>query len=213
MLSRKGPGSSLTKGKKSFDGKVSGDRGNNKSLSMDVARLLKTQDMGYVRTVRNALRKDVERLRKEVVLARGEDAVRRDVEGGQLTEESHIIVFAESVEERDQLAGINDDAEDEEEEEEGENGGEGEFGGFDDDYNEDVMDVEDDDGPDRKGRRAKGKHRRRLERELEAKEKQLKALDQTEHELNVEKAKMAKTATSGGFKKGGKRIKVTKRKR
>jgi len=205
MLSRPGPGSALTKGKRSFDGKVAGEREGSKVLSMDVARLLKTQDIGYVRTVRNALQKDVERLRREVVLARGEGAVRKDVEQGLVADVK--IVFAESVEERDRHAGVDDGASGEEED------GEGDLGGFDDDEEDDGADVDKDSRPDRKERRMKGKHRRRLERELEAKEKQLKALDQTEHELNVEKAKMAKTATSGGVTKGGERIKVKKRKR
>ncbi|CAD6501540.1 BgTH12-01792 [Blumeria graminis f. sp. triticale] len=56
MLSRAGPSSA--KGRK---GTVSADRGN-QVLSQDAVRLLKTQDLGYIRTARNRAAKEMERL-------------------------------------------------------------------------------------------------------------------------------------------------------
>jgi len=59
MMSRKGP---ATMGK-NRTGTVNGDRGN-KVLSQDAARLFKTQDLGYVRTMRNKALKEVDELEK-----------------------------------------------------------------------------------------------------------------------------------------------------
>ena len=72
MLSRSGP-SSGRRGpdNKRWDGTVAGSRGTNKVLSVDEARLLKTQDVGYIRTVRNTVAKQVEALRQRVMLAEG----------------------------------------------------------------------------------------------------------------------------------------------
>ena len=47
-----------------------GDRGN-KALSQDVVRLLKTQDVGYIRTMLQKTRKERERLEMEVQLEKG----------------------------------------------------------------------------------------------------------------------------------------------
>ncbi|KAK0729285.1 Utp11 protein-domain-containing protein [Apiosordaria backusii] len=70
MMSRKGAGaSSLTAGK-GFDGTVQGDRGN-KAMDVDLVRLLKTQDLGYVRTVRSVVLKEVRQLEERWVLAGG----------------------------------------------------------------------------------------------------------------------------------------------
>ena len=44
-----------------------GDRGN-RALSMDVVKLLKTQDMNYIRTMRQQVRKERERLEAELLL-------------------------------------------------------------------------------------------------------------------------------------------------
>jgi U3 small nucleolar RNA-associated protein 11 len=59
MMSRKGPS---TTGK-NRTGTVNGDRGN-EVLSQDAVRLYKTQDLGYVRTMRNKALKEVEALEK-----------------------------------------------------------------------------------------------------------------------------------------------------
>ena len=59
MMSRKGP---ATMGK-NRTGTVNGDRGN-EVLSQTAARLFKTQDLGYVRTMRNKALKEVDELEK-----------------------------------------------------------------------------------------------------------------------------------------------------
>lgn len=70
MLSRRGP---TTSGKRRT-GTVSGDRGN-AVLSQEAARLFKTQDMGYIRTLRNQTLKEVKGLEERVGAWRGEKTV------------------------------------------------------------------------------------------------------------------------------------------
>jgi U3 small nucleolar RNA-associated protein 11 len=67
MMSRKGP---TTTGK-NRTGTVNGDRGN-KVLSQNAARLFKTQDLGYVRTMQNKAFKEVEELEKRSKGIKGE---------------------------------------------------------------------------------------------------------------------------------------------
>jgi U3 small nucleolar RNA-associated protein 11 len=67
MMSRKGPS---TMGK-NRTGTVDGDRGN-QVLSQDAVRLFKTQDLGYVRTMRNKALKEVEELEKRTVGIKGQ---------------------------------------------------------------------------------------------------------------------------------------------
>lgn len=67
MVSQKGP---TTSGKNST-GTLNGDKGN-KVLDQDAVRLFKTQDLGYVRTMRNKTAKEVEGLRRRVVGIEGE---------------------------------------------------------------------------------------------------------------------------------------------
>jgi U3 small nucleolar RNA-associated protein 11 len=56
---------------KNRTGTVNGDRGS-QVLSQDAVRLFKTQDLGYVRTMRNKTAKEVETLKKQVVGIKGE---------------------------------------------------------------------------------------------------------------------------------------------
>jgi U3 small nucleolar RNA-associated protein 11 len=65
-MSRKGPSTS-----KHSNGTVNGDRGN-QILGQEASRLYKTQDLGYVRTMRNKTAKEVEELEARVVGIRGE---------------------------------------------------------------------------------------------------------------------------------------------
>jgi len=67
MLSKKGP-STIGKNR---TGTINGDRGA-QILSQDAVRLFKTQDLGYVRTMRNKTAKEVEMLKKQVVGIKGE---------------------------------------------------------------------------------------------------------------------------------------------
>jgi len=66
MMSKKGPST----GKKST-GTINGDRGN-AVLSQEASRLFKTQDLGYVRTMRNKTQKEVDDLERRVTGIRGE---------------------------------------------------------------------------------------------------------------------------------------------
>ena len=62
MMKKSGP---TTQGKNST-GTLNGDRGN-KVLSQEAVRLFKTQDLGYVRTMRNKTQKEVDSLKRRVV--------------------------------------------------------------------------------------------------------------------------------------------------
>jgi len=93
MMSRKGPS---TTGKHRT-GTVDGDRGN-QVLSQNAVRLFKTQDLGYVRTMRNKAVKEVEEL--------GRRAVGIKADGKK-------IVFIDNEEEQQRI--LNDDEMDEDE--------------------------------------------------------------------------------------------------
>jgi len=84
---------------KNRTGTVNGDRGN-QVLSQDAVRLFKTQDLGYVRTMRNKASKEVEELEKRVVGIRGE---------------GKRIVFVQDEEEQREKLGGNDVVMDEDE--------------------------------------------------------------------------------------------------
>lgn len=201
MMSRKGPGSRITSGK-GWDGTVQGDRGN-KALDMETVRLLKTQDMGYVRTMRQVVSKEVVRLEEQVALARGlhlldgdgddsgDDYLDSEDNEKQASRSARRklprkIVFMDDVEER---AGAlqNLDAADQRDERKVEN--------------------EVDDKSDR------AKSFRRLKRQLEDARKKLKALTDAERELETQRTKMAKKATSGGQTRRSRKIMIRKRKR
>lgn len=198
MMSRKGPGSALSRGK-SFTGTVDGDRGN-KAMDVDTVRLLKTQDLGYVRTMRNVAAKEVRELEERFVLAGGTEQPEEDEddesddEAGRPTsapQKPRRIVFFDAAEEREQA--LEQRAEDEDE----------------------AMGDDDGEESDQKAAEArrKAQNLEKLERKLKSARKKLKALRDAEYELELQQAKMAKTATSGGITKSGRRIKVRERKR
>lgn len=62
---------------KSDGGRKIVDRGN-KALAMDVVKLLKTQDVGYVRTMLQVVRKERQRLEEEIVLEDNEVKVLKE---------------------------------------------------------------------------------------------------------------------------------------
>ncbi|KAL6912724.1 hypothetical protein FSST1_010484 [Fusarium sambucinum] len=197
MMSRKGPGSKLKDGK-TWSGKVQGDRGN-KVMDVETVRLLKTQDLGYVRTMRQVVAKEVAKLEEQVVLTRGFDKLDEDEDEDQDSDSEfdfatapkapRKIVFADDEEQREQTLQDHLDLNDEEEKEEKKDIKEG----------------------DEEFERAKAL--RRLRRQLENARKKLKVLTDAEGELEIQKAKMAKTATSGGTTRKGKKIMVRTRKR
>ncbi|OIW22094.1 U3 small nucleolar RNA-associated protein 11 [Coniochaeta ligniaria NRRL 30616] len=185
MLSRRGPGSTLTRTRKSFTGAVDGDRGN-KAMDMDTVRLLKTQDVGYLRTVRNVVAKEVRELEE-----REDDEDSEDEAPAKRKTGAKKIVFLEDEAEREQILEEKEEEDDDEDEE---------------------MDDDDDDEADEKADR-KARHLEKLRKRLQNARRKLKALDNAEHELEIQRAKMAKTATYGGITKSGKKIKIRERKR
>ncbi|PFH59220.1 hypothetical protein XA68_12651 [Ophiocordyceps unilateralis] len=188
MMSRKGPGSRLRDGS-SWRGTVAGDRGN-KVLSVETVRLLKTQDMGYIRTMRRILDKEVASLEQRIVLGR---KLGRDVAADVQDDDEDAaprratvprkIIFADTEEER--LEAVN--------------------------AAEDAQAKNDDDDDEEADETAESTQS--LERQLQNARKKVKALADAEHELEVQRAKMAKTATSGGETRKGHKIKVRARKR
>jgi U3 small nucleolar RNA-associated protein 11 len=204
MMSRKGPTSWASTGKR-WDGTVEGDRGN-KSMDVATVRLLKTQDMGYVRTMRTIVAKELASLEQRLVQARGVNAVEdgdADDDDDEMpmparrpTPKPRKIVFVDDEAERDQVMQEAPNNLDETRED-----GEEPFEGFDD---------ENSDGgskPDTKAERI-----RKLKQKRNNARQKLKALAEAEIALEEQRAKMAKTATSGGLTKKGQRIKVKARK-
>jgi U3 small nucleolar RNA-associated protein 11 len=202
MMSRKGPGSKIQDGKR-WSGTVEGDRGN-KAMDVETVRLLKTQDIGYIRTMRQVVAKEVARLEEQVVLTRGFDKLDEDEDDEDEGSDSEFdfatapskpkaprkIVFMDDEEQRDETILDLEDEDDADKT----------FEGFDDDKKKDA-DFE------------RAKALRRLRRQLENARKKLKALADAEGELEIQRAKMAKTATSGGTTRKGKKIMVRTRKR
>lgn len=201
MMSRKGPGSRIQDGKR-WSGTVEGDRGN-KAMDVETVRLLKTQDIGYIRTMRQVVAKEVARLEEQVVLTRGFDKLDEDENDEDEGSDSEFdfatapsrpkaprkIVFMDDEEQREEtILDLEDDDADKT------------FEGFDNDKKKEE-DFE------------RAKALRRLRRQLENARKKLKALTDAEGELEIQRAKMAKTATSGGTTRKGKKIMVRTRKR
>lgn len=98
MMSRSGPS---TRGK-DRTGTVNGERGN-KVLSQEAVRLFKTQDLGYVRTMRNKAVKEVEELERGVVGIKGV---------------GRKVVFVDDEDEQARRLSGSDEEEDEDEDEE-----------------------------------------------------------------------------------------------
>ncbi|KAG6087719.1 hypothetical protein E4U15_007467 [Claviceps sp. LM218 group G6] len=212
MMSRKGPGSRIQNGKR-WDGTVEGDRGN-KSLSVETVRLLKTQDIGYIRTMRQVLVKEVARLEQQVVLTRGLDRLDddnddddgADDEGNDLSDDdmpmasrpkaARKIVFLDDEEERQGTMLERLEAEQEDHEEEENHAPDG-----DKDQEQDDEEFE------------RAKNLRRLKRQLANAKMKVQAFNDAEAALDVQRAKMAKTATSGGQSRRGKKLFVRARKR
>ncbi|KAK4229119.1 small-subunit processome [Podospora fimiseda] len=199
MMSRKGPGASITRGKE-FDGKVHGERGN-KAMDVDLVRLLKTQDLGYVRTLRSVVLKEVKGLEERWILAGGLDEEDEgwdsgdEEDGGGSGKKVKKIVFADGVEEWE--AKLKREMRGDE---------------YEDEYYE-GMEGDDNDEKRQLEAERKAKNLEKLKGKLTAAKKKLKVLTEAERELGITQAKMAKTATSGGITKSKRRIKIRERKR
>lgn len=204
MVSR-GFSSGKFAGGKKWTGTVAGDRGN-KVLDIDTVRLLKTQDLGYLRTARNVVAKEVAQLEQKVAIAgafAGVDAEdEEEEESGLDSDEDEAprkksqqkpkkIVFADSAEDlKDKLPEQEDD-------------------------DDEDMDDDNEKSDDEKNLQAKrrAENAERLRRKLRHAKKKLKALTDAENELELQRARMAKTPTVGGVTKKGKTFKVRERKR
>lgn len=207
MLSRGKFSADKLAGGKKWTGTVAGDRGN-KALDIDTVRLLKTQDLGYLRTMRNVVAKEVKELEERAVIAGAfagidtnedsddEDDFDSDDEAppkSKAQAKPKKIIFANSVEEVDEKL-----PEPEEE--------------------DDDVDMSDDDFEKFEKEKdpqtlKREENAERLRRKLQNAKKKLKALTDAENELEMQRARMAKTATVGGITKSGKKIKVRERKR
>ncbi|KAM3069295.1 hypothetical protein ACMFMG_010802 [Clarireedia jacksonii] len=185
MVNKKGP----SRTGKNYTGTVNGDRGN-QVLGQDAVRLFKTQDLGYVRTMRNKTLKEVEELEKRTVGIKGR---------------GKKLVFVQDQEEQQEKAGDGEDDDDDMNMD------------FDFDSEEDEK-VDDDD--EEKGdlaakniRKLQEKESARLEAKLRIARQRLKALTEAEQALDIQRAKMAKSATIGGVNKNGVKFKIRERKR
>ncbi|KAK1635995.1 small-subunit processome [Colletotrichum phormii] len=215
MLSRNSMGSRLKDGRK-WSGTVAGDRGN-KAMDMDTVRLLKTQDVGYIRTMRNVISKEVRRLEEQIVLIGGIDAANHnggddddddDLNSDSDAEESvrkptgpRKIVFLDAAEAEAKAKSADKGPMDLDDEE----GDEDELEGFDD--------AKGDGEGDDDATESREKQVARLRLQLQNAKKKLKVLTKAEQGLEIQRAKMAKSATSGGTTRKGKKIMVRARKR
>lgn len=195
MMSRKGPGSRTRDGK-NWKGTVAGDRGN-KILDMDTVRLLKTQDMGYVRTMKQIVSKDIARLDAEMALKGG---LQVENDNGPVNGKGRPgasgtstvpkkIVFCDDKGERDQEVKK---------------------------ATQQTASHSDKAGGAQVGRAeelARTKSLDKLKQRLELSRRKRRVLSRAEANLEIQRAKMAKTATSGGRTRKGKDIKVRTRKR
>lgn len=199
-MSRKGPSSRLASGSRRWDGTVEGDRGN-KVLDMNTVRLLKTQDMGYVRTMKQVVAKEVARLEQQLVMTKGldnldegedeDDDMDFDSDDEPMPRFSkpkapRKINFVDTEEDRDQVV---EEAEEQE-------------------MNDEEEDEEKQNADTKRQKSVNG-----LKKQLENAKRKLKALTDAEQALEVQKAKMAKTATSFGASRRGKKMTVRTRKR
>ncbi|KAI1392655.1 U3 small nucleolar RNA-associated protein 11 [Hypoxylon trugodes] len=204
MMSRRGPGNALSQGRR-WKGTVDGDRGTSRVMDLNTVRLLKTQDIGYIRTVRSAALKKVKALEERVLALGGSLDAADDLEDDDEWEgfEGKAIkpkktVFAEGVEERDEVLQRQTPK--------------------DVDAGED-LDMDDDDDDKKKDPRTLRAEQRqkllaKLQRRLQNARKKVKILTRTEHELESQRTNMAKTTTSrNGVTKSGKKFKVRERKR
>lgn len=187
MMSRSG--GAITVGNKGKStGTVDGKR-EAQVLSQEAVRLFKTQDLAYVRTMRNQVRKEVETLERRLVGFGGGE------EGGK----GKKVVFCESVDEVDERIGDDESEEDEEDEEETPDEKEAK-------KQKKIRAAE------RDLRRLQRREKEKVENRLEVARQRLKALTEAETALDLQRAKMSKTPSIGGVNKDGVKFKVRGRK-
>ncbi|GAM35408.1 U3 snoRNA-associted protein [Talaromyces pinophilus] len=201
------------------------------SLSQDTVKLLKTQDAGYLRTVGERIRREMERLEKEVQLQDGMEKVlgggsrkrSSEEEDGEDEEDEDMfdtgvkrrkVVFAESREDQKELGRELDEADEDGEEDE-----------EDDDDETFGTQLQKQKQPTKKELEAQRKAlqqaraARKLKRraaearrnKLAALRKQYAEITTAERELDLQRAKMSNSV--GGVNKKGVKWKIRERKR
>ncbi|USP79047.1 hypothetical protein yc1106_06321 [Curvularia clavata] len=196
------------------------DRGN-KALSVDVVKLLKTQDAGYIRTMLQVTRKEIEELERKLVME--EQGEVRVIKDGDRARQGKHRVFVENEREQEEF---DPDAW----------FGRGEqiprraespaFGDLQEDSSEDEEEVtqqpktlskkqmEAEEQARREARKFRKDRERAQERsasKLQALKKRERELMAAEEELELQRAKMNNTV--GGVNKNGVKFKVRERKR
>jgi len=201
-------------------GKKVADRGN-QVLSLDVVKLLKTQDAGYIRTMLQMARKERQELEQKLVLEEGEIRAVRD---GERTKQGKHRVYVDDEEEQQSfdpeswfgrggdLPGRSEDAEgvqaehDEGEEDEGEMISRSKTPSR---KQVEALEIA------RRERRAFNKSRDKAQGRtayrLEAVKRKERELTAAENELELQRAKMNNTV--GGVNKHGVKFKLRERKR
>jgi U3 small nucleolar RNA-associated protein 11 len=189
MLSRKGPVSTG----KNTTGTVNGNRGN-MQLDQETIRLLKTQDLGYIRTMRNMTIKEVKEAERVVKGIKWEGKAIVFVDTQEAQADKLEYCFGISEEDRgyrfDDLDGMDDKP-----------------------LNSEPMGVNVIDKEVKLQRNVQEKRATQRLGRLEAAKARLKVLTDAEHALDLQRAKMAKSVTVGGITKDGRRFKIRERKR
>jgi hypothetical protein len=202
-------------------GKKVADRGN-EALSMDVVKLLKTQDAGYIRTMLQVIRKERQELEQRLVLE--EDEVRAVRDGDKTKQGKHRVYVDDEEEQRkfdpDSWFGKGHDLPDANSQPE-----DLRFGGYDDDSEDEEVvtkrpktltkkQIEAQELA-KKQQRAFNKSRdqaqSRTAMKLQIVKKRERELVAAEEELEAQRAKMNNTV--GGVNKHGVKFKVRERKR
>ncbi|KAL3422135.1 hypothetical protein PVAG01_06291 [Phlyctema vagabunda] len=172
------------------------DTPGHKAMTQEAVRLAKTQDMGYIRTERNKAMKEVRALEQRV----------KGIKGN-----GKKIVFADDEEEQMEKmwSGVNMDENDDDESDE-----------YDDDSEEEEREKRVPRAPlskeeiqARDFKRMQQREAEKLAHFLDAAQEKLKVLTEAEEQLELQRAKMAKSTTVGGVNKNGVKWKVRERKR
>jgi U3 small nucleolar RNA-associated protein 11 len=189
--------------------------GGGKSLSMDVVKLMKTQDVAYLRTVLQSTRKEIARLEQEVVA--GDKGVKVDA-----VSKSHKTVFADEEDSEPEMMSEDEDM--------GDMDDLADFDGFDGLDNLDALDGldgSDDDmsdapaeKPDSKPLTKEEKAARTLAKRkrhfMETRRNKLEALKEREDDLatalrGLEDQRVQMNGKAGGVNKNGTKFKVRQR--
>ncbi|KAI5308174.1 hypothetical protein KEM55_006370 [Ascosphaera atra] len=204
-----------------------GARDPTKTLSHDAVKLLKTQDAGYLRTVSEKVRRQLEKAEKELKLQEGiKRTLDSDERGSGVGKKVIYVDTPEEQEEASKLLGGSDSEFDDEEEGDEEDM---EFGEEDSDEKEDDINFAEPPKPTKPlskkemekeeqarkqeiaTRRMKKRAQEVRRRRVEILKKQYNDLKAAEQELEMQRAKMAHAV--GGVNKDGVKWKVRERKR